>query len=221
MTRTANLLGLAILIALVAGCRLETDTRMGPKALGPGTDADRGQEVDVESEPEALEQAELALSYNPEESKLIVELHNTGQVPIRVDRELVFMITVTPLSKTGSPIRMEPIDKVRASQSADFSNRFIDIAVGQSVHRVVDLGSGFKYFWHGVGMRDPDVGFFSFAEEAFHRLPTSQELSSIRVKYAPDFAFERCFEEYTKLKLSTLGLYQGPLKRTIKCPNLP
>ena len=221
MTGTANSLALAVVIALLAGCQPETDTRLRPKALGPDEPIAPGQEPGSQTEPKAHQQVELRLSYEPADASLIIELHNTGELPIRVDRELVFMVSIVPLNKSGSPIRMEPIDKMEASQSLDFSDRFVDIPRGLIIRRTVDLETGFKYFWHGVGMRDPDVGFFSFSREAFHRLPTSRELGSIRVTYGPDFAFERCFEEYTKLKLSTLGLYQIPLKSTIECHHLP
>lgn len=221
MTRTAQLLGLSIFVALVAGCEAEIDTRLRAKALGPDEPIGPSQEVGAETDPGTQRQAELGLSYDPADKRLIIELHNTGKVPIRVDRELVFMVSIIPLDKNGSPIRMEPIEKVEPSLPLDFSDRFIDMPASLIVRRSVDLDSGFKYFWHGVGMRDPDVGFFSFAREAFHRLPTSQELGSIRVTYIPSFAFERCFEEYTKLKLATLGLYQGPLEKTIECQDLP
>ena len=97
------------------------------------------------------QQSELELSYDQDSSTLTIELHNTGEIPIKVDKELVFMVDVLALMRDGSPAEMEYIADLERETPADFSNRFTDVAPGKSIYREVDLGGRHKAFYAAVG----------------------------------------------------------------------
>jgi hypothetical protein len=199
---------LAVCLGGLAGC--------APQPPAPQPQKKQAASAQAADKPP---RAELNLSYVPDGPALVIELRNTGQTPIKVDRELVLLVDVTFVAADGSVIDPNRLDGVKPPP--DFRGRFITIAPGQKLQRTLSLKEGFERFAWGWGtvMKGDASYHIPTAYVAPYRLPAGAKPASVRVRYEPGgFMYRDCFKLHTGLELDSLGLYPGPLQKQIALP---
>jgi hypothetical protein len=158
--------------------------------------------------------AELEVAWRPGGQAVTVTLRNTGQTPIKVDRKLVLLVTITALDASGTPIHWDygpALDRPKNAQE-----RFVSLEPGEAAERIVDLRTGFPNFVWGWGTRFAGENSYHVpnAYVALARLPAAVMPAAIDVRYGPGgFMYEDCFRAYTGQSLLESGVYQGQLTR--------
>jgi len=166
--------------------------------------------------PDRQPRAELALFRAPDASAVVIELRNTGAVPIKVDGKLMLLTSIAFLDANGSTVRWEEADSLPRPDR--FADRFVTLAPGQKVTRAVDPGRAFPTFIWGWGTVLGDEGSYHIpnAYETMVRLPAGAKPAAVEVSYdRGGFMYDDNIRFYTGSTLAELGLYEGPLKQRI------
>lgn len=162
----------------------------------------------------------LALAYDAAGSVLTIELHNAGAAPIRVDKELVLMVSVAFLDAKGLPIWLQRGDTVRRPRS--FRGRFITVPPGGKVTRRIDLRGEFPAFVWGWLSADRPPADMPNAYIAMHRLPPGARPAAVEVNYGlAGLMYADCVRFYTHKAPRERHLYQRSLRERIALPARP
>lgn len=89
----------------------------------------------------------LDARYDKARAELTIQLSNDGQVPVKIDGDLIFGMQISGTGQDG-PDPWEALPSSR--EAAPRSPRVIELAPGKTVGRIVTLREGFDYF---VGVR--------------------------------------------------------------------
>ena len=121
--------------------------------------------------------AELSAMCN--DSGLSVSLKNTGKKPILVDRELVFLLLIWPLTHDRVFIPSEDESIAPKLPSSSIKDRFVILNVGESVRRTIRWNQPYKEFTCGISYPDAAVS----AYESYCVLPRKEDISEIEIDY--------------------------------------
>ena len=199
---------LAGVLAGLPGCGPEADTPSVTTAPSPAT-APAGGEG----------RAAMEVAWRPGGSAVTITLRNTGQTPIKVDRKLVLLVTITALDAAGAPIAWEygaALDRPKSVQ-----DRFVTLGPDEAAERIVDLRTGFPNFVWGWGTFFQGTNSYHVpnAYVALAHLPAAAKPAALEVRYGSGgFMYGDCFRAYTGQSLPDSGVYQGQLIRKVSWP---
>lgn len=162
---------------------------------------------------------EVSLAGDPDaETSLRIGLRNTGEEPITVDRELVFLLGIVAWAPSGEAIELEEIGDVLYPGQADLKARLIVLEPGQSVWREVNLSEGFKCFVASRGAlftNGRHVHFPNAGEVCVRTVPGSV-VSRVDVFYGGRGMIVRDgLAWYFGMPYRSLGLYDEQLKAAL------
>jgi hypothetical protein len=175
----------------------------------------------VKDDPSA--RLEVRLSGSDVDPVMVIRLHNDGDLPYRVDKELVFLLSVECVdrNKVLIPMTEDKKDIVKPDNSA-LKARFAVLKHGEFVERQIDLRKGFKCFRVGKGSflpeeRKPPI---ISAYENICFLEPNAVPASIFVKYdGQGLQFEGLSKYLGKLKVP--NLYRGSLMSIVNLTPIP
>ena len=118
------------------------------------------EDANVEEEPKLS--LEASLSGDDANPVLTVRLTNIGEVPVIVDKELVFMLSICPM-RTEDKKRIpafEPVDFIRFPEVSEVESRLSFLNPGEKMERLVRLREGYENFFvlFDTTPDDPDMG---------------------------------------------------------------
>ena len=160
---------------------------------------------------------ELRLTGTTNNPVLTVALRNVGNVPIKVDGELVFLLDIQIMAADGTSILLEEerIPQPSDHPEEEFKKRLVSVLPGQMISRLIDLRQGFKIFTVGLGGVSPSHNIVT-AYEVIGRLPIGKIPKKVIVRYHVRHGFREGFQKYTGLESTDLNLYEGPLTEIIE-----
>ncbi len=151
--------------------------------------------------------AELSAMCN--DSGLSVSLKNTGKKPILVDRELVFLLLIWPLTHDRVIIPSEGDDSIVPKlPSSSIKDRFVILNVGESVRRTIRWNQPYKEFTCGISYPDAAVS----AYESYCVLPRKEDISEIEIDYGHKYGTREGLDFYLDGAQLQNDIYEGPLK---------
>lgn len=157
---------------------------------------------------------EASLSGDRENPTLTVQVRNTGDVPIVVDKELVFLPDIVLVDNER---RVIPFREIRAIEKPEISilkSRLATIKPGEEIERQVHLRKGFKRFVTGISIPSQPGGGDApkvTAYETLCRMLADVRPFEIEVSYKPPYSFEDGFTAYMQ-GISVVEFYRGPLR---------
>lgn len=157
---------------------------------------------------------EVDLSGTQEEPILLLNIKNTGVDPIKVDNELVFLVTINIVGQNEISLELEEITSIPVPDRKTLKKRFVFLQPDHYIQRKIELKKSFKYFVYGIGTSETHLMVTAY--EALHRLPKQANPERIDVTYAPLYGFREGFAQYTGIESTALGLFEGPLKTSIE-----
>ena len=191
MTKTLNHLstlhGLLAAVALISGCACEQVRLDVSDCATDGV-------------------AELSAACN--DSELSVSLKNIGQKPILVDRELVFLLSIYPLTQDREVISPEGESAVPKLPSSSFKDRFVVLNAGESVSRTIRWDEPHKVFVCAISYPDHAVS----AYESYVDLPLKEDVSEIEIDYGYGYGSREGLEFYLWGAQFLKSIYEGPLE---------
>jgi hypothetical protein len=138
---------------------------------------------------------------------LTVTLLNVGEREICVDRELVFLLAIVPVSTEGDAVGLQEVSVAQAAPSSLISSRFILLQPGESVQRCVTLNEPFKQFTSGIAAPSMTVT----AYEGLYIVPQDKRISEFRITYGYQYGTREGLELYLSNERLPEGIYEGPL----------
>jgi hypothetical protein len=142
---------------------------------------------------------------------LTVQLRNTGPRPIQVDRQLVFLLSVTAYDADGQLIEPTSVRGLANPDVDEFPVRMVWLQSGKSLQRKIDLHKGYKVFSGAMGLGMDGRDMYQ-AGESIKALPPAASPGTIIVDYAEPLFFDTLFSFYTRMEAPE---FRGPLKKTI------
>lgn len=146
-----------------------------------------------------------------QETTLSVKLSNVGKRQICVDRELIFLSTITPVSVEGDAIALQEVAVAPAMAPSSTISRFVLLQPGESVERRVILNEPFKQFTSGISSPSMTVT----AYEGFYILPQDKMIAEIRITYGYQYGTREGLEFYLGKEQLPTDIYEGPLKASL------
>lgn len=150
-----------------------------------------------------------------EEPILFLNIKNVGDDTIKVDRDLVFLLNINIIGRNGISLELEEAASISVPDRMDLKERFVLLKPNNSIQRKIELKKSFKYFVYGIGTSETNLIITAY--EALFRLPAKSYPERIDIIYGPLYGFREGFAQYTGIESTTLGLFEGPLKTSIKC----
>lgn len=138
---------------------------------------------------------------------LTVTLLNVGKKAIRVDREMVFLLAIVPVSAEGDAVGLQEVSVAPAVPSSSIPSRFILLQPGESVQRCVTLNEPFKQFTSGIAAPSMTVT----AYEGLYTVPQDKRISEIRITYGCQYGTREGLEFYLSKQRLPKDIYEGPL----------
>jgi hypothetical protein len=179
--------------------------------LGLGASMCFADEADSKSAPKVSLVAFLqGDAMNP---VLHIRLCNTDDVPIVVDKELVFLPKIALVDNEKRAIA---IKKSRAIEKPDvpvLKSRLVTLKAGEVIERQVDLRKGFKHFVTGIGTPVQSGGSEApkvMAYETYCQMPTDARPVEIYISFYPWYSFEEGFAQYLD-GVDASQFFRGPL----------
>lgn len=157
---------------------------------------------------------EVDLCGSREEPILLLNIKNIGVDPIKVDRELVFLVTIKIVDRNENPLELEEAASIQIPDRDTLKKRFLLLQPNHSIQRKIELKKSFKYFVYGIGTSETYLKVTAY--EVLSRLPEKAHPERIDVIYGPLYGFREGFAQYTGIESTTLGLFEGPLKTSVK-----
>ena len=165
--------------------------------FGIGVTMCDADEVNSKSPPKASLKA--FLSGDSENPVLGIRLRNIGDVPIMVDKELVFLPKIVLVDNERHAIPFKEIRAIEKPAASILKSRLATLKPGEEIERQVHLRKGFKQFVTGIstptrlgGDEAPKVR----AYEALCQMPADVQPFEIEVSYKPWYSFEEGFAAY-------------------------
>lgn len=150
------------------------------------------------------EKAELAAHVR--RGVLTVTLRNKSLQSIRVDSELVFLLTIFAIDRSHSSVPLDEVQVLNAPDRRTLDRRLVLLPPGGSVQRTLDLHGPFKQFTCGASFPHGKVT----AYEAIYRLPSRRRFRTLHVSYGLPAGGQECLEFYLGKRFPS-DLYLGPL----------
>ena len=169
---------------------------------------------------------ELSLAWEGDPNDLIVMLtaRSGGNVPIPVDRELVFFLEVSCWTPEGSLIDFDAVKRLPRPGEDEVRGRIVELRPGEELRRRIDLKHGFKSFewdWNHsdpMSVRSAEVircvpeGVAVGSADVFYarpgwELPTYLLENDVEFRVAPDLAMNYGLPS---------DLYAGPIASSRK-----
>lgn len=144
---------------------------------------------------------------------LTIRLRNSGNVPLLVDKELVFLPDIVLLDNERWAIPFREIRAIERPAVCVLKSRLATLKPGDQIERQVHLRRGFKRFVTGISIpARPDKGEAPkvTAYEALCQMPADVRPFEIQVSYKPPYSFEEGFTAYMQ-GISVAQFYRGPL----------
>lgn len=163
---------------------------------------------------------DVTVKHDREDWVLKVVLHNTGDVPIIVDRDLVMGVAVTVDGPEGR-IREESQDVSHRPTQEEARKRLTSLQPRQAVSRTIALKKGWRVLRGGEGVDGSGRTIGVTGYEQILRLPKDARPRAIHVTYGSTAYFWEAFLGYTGQSLREAGLYLGPLEQTVEIVNEP
>jgi hypothetical protein len=114
-----------------------------------------------------------------------ITLRNVGQVPLIVDRELVFGLAVEAFGPGDEgPINLDVVRVLPRPTPAELARRFVRLEPGEEVRRNVDLTDGFAAFRWYIDHKGEESSALQDYEHLV-RLPLPAKLRKVKVTYDP------------------------------------
>ena len=157
---------------------------------------------------------DVALYGTKEKPILVLKIKNIGVNPIKVDHELVFLVTIKIVGPNETPLELEEAKSIPVPDRKTLKKRFVQLQPGQSIQREIELTNSFKYFEYGIGTSDTVIMVTAY--EVLCRLPGQADPKRIEIFYGPFYGFREGFAQYTGLESTDLGLFEGPLQTSIE-----
>lgn len=156
---------------------------------------------------------EAFLSGDEQNPVLTIRLRNTGDAPIVVDKELVFLPDIVLLDNERCALPFKEIRAIQKPVVSVLKSRLVTLKPGEEIEREVNLRKGFKRFVTGISIpARPDTGETPrvTAYEALCQIPPNVRPFEIQVSYKPWYSFEEGFAVYMQ-GISIAHFYRGPL----------
>ena len=164
------------------------------------------------SSPKAF--LEASLSGDGENPVLTIRLRNTGDVPIVVDKELVFLPDIVLMDNERRVIPFKETRAVEKPAVSVLKRRLATLEPGEEIERQVRLRKGFKRFVTGISLPTRSGGAEApkvTAYEVLCQMPADVRPFEIEVSYKPPYSFEDGFMAYMQ-GISVAQFYRGPLR---------
>lgn len=160
---------------------------------------------------------ELTLAGAPEKPTLRIVLRNTGGVPITVDSELVFGVTIELWEPTDGKITPEftPITERKQPSIEEVKKRLTPLPPGVAISRLVDLRQGWKVLSSATGVSVHGGPLIS-GYERLARIPAKSRVGRIEVTYGDYGEFWKGFVGLTGMSPPQAGLFLGPMQQTVE-----
>ncbi len=166
--------------------------------------------------PNPQPRAQLLLRRAGQKGRFVVELKNTGDGTITVDRELVFLLQVTVLGPDGQRTNLEEGTSLPSPNAESLERRLTGIRPRESVRRTIDLQQGFKAFEGGSSFGPGYPALTAY--EAILRVPKGSEMARVAVKYGgPDSITRDALAYYFGgVRYEGLGLFDEALHASLQ-----
>jgi hypothetical protein len=139
-----------------------------------------------------------------EDPRIAVSLTNTGDVPFRVDRDLVLGLRVFSPGLGAPADRWEHVGLKPRPDMEGAAARFVLLAPGKSVTREIELKTGFAVFWHATARyKDGTEGVLT--HEYIVRLPQGSHPYELIMDYSLRLEDSGALRDYTGLDIEALG----------------
>ncbi len=125
------------------------------------------------------------------DATLLVKLTNSGDKPIFVDSELVFMVCVTPVDQNGQTIVTEEESLVPTIDKKSVKTRFIRLQPGTSLERIIDLKKPFQEFVWAYSDKMKNSAY-----ERMAAIPKNMSVTELRISYGVGFLLKEALESY-------------------------
>ena len=169
-------------------------------------------EADSKSFPNASLVASLL--GDAEKPVLSIRLRNTGNVPIIVDKELVFLPELVLVDNEHRAISFKEIRAIEKPAVSVLKSRLVTLKPGEEIERHVRLRKEFKRFVTGIGIpkqpsggETPKVSVY----ETLCQMPADARPFEIEVSYKPAYSFEEGFAQYME-GVDVAKFFRGPLR---------
>lgn len=148
---------------------------------------------------------------------LSLTLTNSTVHAIKVDRELVFLVAVTPVNSENRVVGLREVCALPSPDRESLMARFVWLQPGKSIERTIDLTKPFKTFTFGFSDQMAITAY-----EALQVLPQEEAVAEIHIIYGVQHGMKEALglyiakeEWYTGKQGWPKDLYQGPLKCTV------
>ncbi len=191
-------------------------TALGLLLFGPGGLLTRSTGLNLRQEEHITPKAELVLSLlpdSPPELGVMLEFRNVGQVPIKVDRDLVLLVDVGASGPNGEKVVWEDLGEAPRPRARSVVRRIVTLRPGRSVRRKIDLRHGFRQFRAAESSWVDESGHLREAGEPCElrrRLPDSVNPGYVWLTYGdPGAVTVDGLASYAGVPYGSLGLYEG------------
>lgn len=104
----------------------------------------------LHGKPVPVRKGELSLSVlaaGPSELVLTLQFRNVGKVPLKVDRDLVFLVHMDAVGPRSEKIKLENAGGGPRADRTEMEERIVSLEPGESISRQIDLLHGFREFY--------------------------------------------------------------------------
>ena len=148
---------------------------------------------------------------------MVIELSNTGDVPIRVDRDLVFRVAVRFFGQDDRPIQLQHIGSVPRPAQSELESRLVLLQPGGKVARSIELDKPFRVFGaaRGITSGQPTRMIIS-GYEALCRVPENDSVKRIEIEYSKlGMIMDDGLTRYLGSREKADQLFEGPLNASL------
>jgi hypothetical protein len=210
-----------ILSAVCLSACASEDASPGQERDSKSAEPSIGASVDREPDKRNTHDVKLTVVAREDGGVVVVTLNltNEGREPIRVDKDLVFLVDVRVENKESRVIDAEYKDEVKRSSDADIRGRFVRLSPGESVSRTIGLRDKFTEFRWGIGTFPGGIHQIDAGYEAMVQFPQGETFRRVIVDYAAARGFEEAFHGYVGVSADDAGLFLGPLRAECMVPS--
>ena len=179
------------------------------------------EDANVEKEPKLS--LEASLSGNDENPVLTVRLTNIGEVPVIVDKKLMFMLEIRSwcVGNDGIVGLLESLSTTDFSEVSELESRLVPLKPGEKMERQVRLREGYEQF--SVAQRFIPDGPDSEQKPLFRifrrrwQMHEDTRLKGIEIFYTTSDYFVDYVAEYVK-NVNAAQLYPGKIRLSVTVP---
>jgi hypothetical protein len=149
---------------------------------------------------------------------LCVRLRNIGDLPLMVDKELVFLPDIILIGNGNYAVSYDNTAHVDKPSAGDLKGRLIFLKRGEEIKREIYLRKGFKRFVFGMSvpsMSGDDIYPKITGCETISKIPVNENPVGIMILCRPGYAFEEGLQLYIG-ESDAKQFYTGPLFLELK-----